>query len=77
MLKSPKAALNELSTILEEDGLFGQPRSLYVKPSIVTRKVECSNAFADELPPKLDTNENLDAKEKEQDEPKRLSKAAG
>ena len=77
MVKSPTAVLNELSGLLEEDGLFVQPRSLYVKPSIVILKVECSNAsFPDELPAKLDTNDNLHAKQKEQDDPKRRSTAA-
>jgi hypothetical protein len=77
MVKSLRTVLDELSGLLEEDGLFMQPRSLYVKPAIVTLKVECSNAsLADQVPPKLDTNENLHAKQKEQDEPNRLSKAA-
>jgi hypothetical protein len=41
-MKSITSRAEELSFLLDDDGLFGCPRLPYVKPSIVTRKVEPS-----------------------------------
>jgi hypothetical protein len=52
--------LDELSGLLEEDELFARPRLPYVKPSVVTSKVEPSNASSPDAPAtKLDTNESV------------------
>jgi hypothetical protein len=51
--------LDELSGLLDEDGLFARPRLPYVKP-VVTPKVEPSNASSPDAPAtKLDTNESV------------------
>ena len=46
MIKFTKAVLSELSCA-HEDGLFIAPRSHYVKPTILTRKVDPSDAAFD------------------------------
>ena len=58
MMRSITSVLDELSGLLEEDGLFTCPRLPYAKPSIVTRKVEPSDPSSlDKLAPKLDMKE--------------------
>ena len=56
MIDPMQSALDELSDLLDEDGLF----QYYVRPSIVTIKVEPSSAaFLDVPAAKLDTNETV------------------
>jgi hypothetical protein len=43
MMKSIRSRVEELSVLLDDDGLFGCPRLHYVKPAILTRKAEPSD----------------------------------
>ena len=60
MINPIQSALDELSDLLEEDGLFQYSKLTYVGPSIVTIRVEPSSAaFPDAPATKLDTNETV------------------
>jgi hypothetical protein len=60
MINPRQSAFDELSDLLEEDGLFQYSKLTYVRPSIVTIKVEPSSAvFSDAPATKLGTNETV------------------